>query len=253
MPKNRRDTILDIIKENGYVTVKYLCERLHYSTATINRDLNYLKNQKLIVRKGGGAEPIQQKYPPFVFRNEKMKDVKNKLAKEASKLITDNMTIFIDGSTTTQFIGKYITELKNLKVITNNMNLAVYLSDAGIEVFCLGGRICERPYVVGSFETAQQAATYNADILFFSTSSLSTDGKIKCGEAFFTLYKAMLENSKKTVYLADSSKLLFKASRNFCDFKEISTVVSDYDFSDETKKAYPKTEFILVKSEKITP
>ena len=246
MPKNRKDTILDIIKENGFVTVKYLCEKLHYSTATINRDLNYLQNQKLIIRKCGGAEPIQQKYPPLLLRNEKMKDVKARLAKEAAKLITDNMTIFIDGSTTTQFIGKYLTEFKNLKVITNNMNLAVYLSDIGIEVFCLGGRIQEQPYVVGSFETTQQAATYNADILFFSTSSMTTDGKIKCGETFFTLYKVMLENSKAKVYLADSSKLNFKASRNFCDFREISTVISDYKFSDETKNAYSETEFIEV-------
>ncbi len=249
MPKNRRDMILDIIKESGFVTVKYLCAKLHYSTATINRDLNYLKNQKLIVRKGGGAEPVQHKYPPFIFRTEKMKDVKNKLAKEASKLITDNMTIFIDGSTTSQFIGKYITEFKNLKVITNNLSLATFLSSEGIEVICLGGRICARPYVVGSFETAQQAATYNADILFFSTCSLASEGKIKCGETFFTLYKAMLENSKKRVFLADSSKLLFNASRNFCDFREISTVISDYNFSDETKAKYPQTEFILVNCE----
>lgn len=246
MIKNRQDTILDIIKENGFVTVKYLCKKLHYSTATINRDLNYLQNQKLIIRKKGGAEPVQPKYPPLFLRNEKMKGVKAKLAKEAAKLISDNMTIFIDGSTTTHLIGKYLAEFENLKIITNNMSLAVYLSDLGIEVFCLGGKIHERPYVVGSFETVQQAATYNADIVFFSTSSITADGKIKCGETFYTFYKTLLENSKKKVLLADSSKLEYSASRNFGTFNEITTIISDYDFSEETKAKFPNTEFITV-------
>ena len=40
--KERMDAILDILKVNGYVTVKFLIEKLHYSTATINRDLNML-------------------------------------------------------------------------------------------------------------------------------------------------------------------------------------------------------------------
>ncbi|MBR5459745.1 MAG: DeoR family transcriptional regulator [Clostridia bacterium] len=34
--KERLDEILEILKASGYVTVKYLTERLHYSTATVN-------------------------------------------------------------------------------------------------------------------------------------------------------------------------------------------------------------------------
>ena len=49
MSQKRIDQILDLMKQNGYVTVKFLCEKLHYSTATINRDLNELQKKKLIV------------------------------------------------------------------------------------------------------------------------------------------------------------------------------------------------------------
>ena len=41
------DAIVDILKQNGYVTVKYLTEELHYSNATVNRDLNLLEKQTL--------------------------------------------------------------------------------------------------------------------------------------------------------------------------------------------------------------
>lgn len=246
MPKNRRDMILDIIKENGFVTVKYLCENLHYSTATINRDLNYLKNQNLIVRKCGGAELPKSKYVPLVFRSEKMKNVKNILAKEAATLITDSMTVFIDASTTTQYLGKYLTKFKNLTVITNNLNLAIYLSNEGLTVIVLGGTIIERPYAVWGFEAAQQAATYNADIMFFSTASITSDGRIGGNP---NTIMAMMKNSKRIIYLADRSKIDYGSSRNLCDLSGVSAVISDYKFSDETKKAYPETQFIEVSCE----
>ena len=54
----RTEKILNLIKSNGYVTVKYLVENLHYSKATINRDLNILAQSGKIKRTYGGAEMI---------------------------------------------------------------------------------------------------------------------------------------------------------------------------------------------------
>jgi len=45
--KERIDLILKILQENGYVNVKYLCDKIGYSKATINRDLNYMEKQKI--------------------------------------------------------------------------------------------------------------------------------------------------------------------------------------------------------------
>ena len=55
--KERRDAILKIIEEQGHVTVKELVDKLFYSTATINRDLNLLKKQNLIVRSRSSKPP----------------------------------------------------------------------------------------------------------------------------------------------------------------------------------------------------
>ena len=131
MSQKRIDVILGIIKEQGYVTVKYLCDTLNYSTATINRDLNDLQKQKLIVRHYGGAELVKRKGVPLAFRYHKMRPAKRMIAKEAAKLIKDGMTVFIDGTTTTHYIGDYIKNIKNLTVITNNLNLASHLSESG--------------------------------------------------------------------------------------------------------------------------
>ena len=95
--KERIDAVYDIIKKNGYVTVKYLINEIHYSSATINRDLNMLEKQGLIRRSYGGAELIEKKVAPLTFRYHKMKATKEKMGKAAAELVNDGDIIFIDG------------------------------------------------------------------------------------------------------------------------------------------------------------
>lgn len=250
MSQKRIDLILNIIKEQGYVTVKYLCDELHYSTATINRDLNDLQKQKLIIRHYGGAELAAQKGTPLVFRYHKARPVKRQIAKKAAELIKDGMTVFIDGSTTTQYMGQYIKNIKNLTVITNNLNLASYLSEAGINCICLGGKINEPPYMIGGTDTVNHARTYTADLAFFSTIAMSTSGKILENDGYYDLRKAMVENSDKSVFLIDHQKIGTTASRILCDLSEIDVIVTDYIFPQEVKAEFPDTTFLEVKTPK---
>ena len=48
--KIRQDEILRILQTQGYATVRDLTAILHYSSATINRDLNILQNMGLVKR-----------------------------------------------------------------------------------------------------------------------------------------------------------------------------------------------------------
>ncbi len=249
MSEKRIDTILGIIKEQGYVTVKYLCDELHYSTATINRDLNDLQKKKLITRHYGGAELVKSKGTPLVFRYHKMRPVKRLLAKKASEFVKEGMTIFIDGSTTAQYIGQYIKNVKNLKVITNNLNLISYLSESGVKCICLGGDIIEAPYITGGIDAAFQAKSYHADLAFFSTGGISEDGKIYDG-VYLDLHRAMIDSSEKSIFLIDHKKLDVTGSRILSDLSEIDALVTDLKFSDEVKEKYKDTLFIEIETPK---
>lgn len=244
--KERLDTIVELIKKNGFVTVKFLTEELHYSTATINRDLNVLENSKTIRRIYGGAELTEQKQVALYFRNHKMRPVKNKIARTASECINDNDVIFIDCSTTAQHLGKYITNKKNLTVITNNITLASFLSEYDITVIILGGKIMEPPSMVYSRETVENAHKYGADKLFFSAGGVTPDGKISASEydAHNLLINAMMENASETYLLIDHEKLTEKSNNYICDLQKINTVICDFDFSEETKKKYSDTVFV---------
>ena len=247
MSEKRIDTILRIIKEQGYVTVKYLCNELHYSTATINRDLNDLQKKKLITRHYGGAEIAKTKGTPLAFRIHKMRPVKRLLAKKAAEFVGEGMTVFIDGSTTTQFIGQYIKDIKGVKVITNNLSLIPYLSENGVKCTCLGGEMAEPPHMTGGEETALQAKTYKADIAFFSTGGFSAEGEIYEGSIYYSLHTAMMENSEKSIFLTDHKKL-GKSNTRIFSFSKLSAIISDYKFSDEVKEKFKDTSFIEVET-----
>ena len=232
--KLRRNRILEIMRKQGFTTVSYLCEALHYSSATINRDLNLLEGQKLIKRSYGGAEFLENKSIPFPYRYNKEKKEKRLVAKKAASLVEDGDTIFIDATTTTQYMMHYLTEKKNIRVITPNIAIVSFLSEYNIEVICLGGNVVDPPHILGGEDTVLAASRYRADKAFIATCSISEDGLIGTRGGII-LQKTLMANSKKVYYLADHAKLNHSFNSIVCDLNEFSTVITDFEFPKETK------------------
>ena len=243
--KERLDTIMDILRKNNYVSVKYLTEELHYSNATVNRDLNILQKQKKIKRSYGGVELVESQGTPLVFRYHKMRPAKNRIAKKAAEYVCDGDTIFIDASTTAQYMAQYILMKKNLTVITNNMALVSYLSEYNINAICLGGKVVEVPSMLMGEDTVENASKYMVDKMFFSTSGISSDGKL-FGGVYNLLHKTVRENSDAVFYLTDSGKLNSKTKQILFDLNSVTHIISDYDFEDRLKEKYKEVEYIKV-------
>ena len=108
--QERMDQIIKILKKYGYVTVDYLVDQIRYSPASIRRDLTLLEKQGLVVRSYGGVSLKDSRGTPFKFRQHSMKTEKNAIAKFASSLVKNGDTIYIDTSSTTQYIGHFLTE-----------------------------------------------------------------------------------------------------------------------------------------------
>lgn len=241
----RQEAIVNILKKQGYVPVKYLVDMLHYSNATINRDLNLLKEKGLVKRTYGGVSLSSKgQYPSITMRQHLMKKEKRLICKIAAEQVCDGDIIFIDGSTTAQYMAPYLIGHKNITVITNNISLVEYLSDHAIHVICLGGQVLEPPSMLCSNETVEFASRFVANKMFFSTGNFTPEGTIdSC--AYDLLRRTMMKHSDKVYYLADHKKASSSIRKILCDFSEIDTVISDYNFSTETKTAFPNTEFIF--------
>lgn len=243
--KGRQDKIIEILEKQGYVTVKYLTEELHYSSATINRDLNALQTRQLVTRSHGGVELVHSGYIPIFFRAHKMRAEKREIGRCAASFVQNDDTIFIDGSTTAQCMEPYLIHRKNLTVITNNIVLAANLSTYDIRIICLGGTIVEAPSMLYGPETVENAHKYKVDKMFFSTGAVSSGGMISSG-LYDLMFRAIAKNAGEIFYLVDHRKTDQPFNSIYCDFSDVDYVISDYHFSEKTKENYPATKFITV-------
>ena len=241
----RTDKILEILNQCKYTTVDHLVKELHYSPATIRRDLTHLENIGLVKKSYGGV-CINDATRPVSVRKHQNTEEKIKMCREAAELISDRTSIFIDGSTTTCFMRSFLDSPKDLVVTTSNLKLAIDLEAMGIECYTTGGRVVDTNMLAGVY-AVDTVSKMNFDMCFFSAESISKDGNI-CdrGELFADLRRMVIKRSKKAVCLCDSNKLGSTSFLCLASLGDVDYVISGGTFSPEWKEQFPGTKFITV-------
>lgn len=228
----RQEKILEILRKKKSCSVTELAQSLCFSTATIRRDLNMLAKQ-MKVRKTFGGAVIVERYcteVPIAVRRDENAGVKERLCQTASRLIQDNMTLFIDASTTTEYLLPYLETHKGLTVVTNNPDIPAKLSGTEVTVYSTGGKFLHQSNsYVGEF-ARNMLRSVNADLLFFSARGIGLDGKVTISSTEDDVHKVMIENSAKTCLLIDSSKIGTCFPFTFCRLQEVDVVVTDKPF-----------------------
>ncbi len=241
----RMDEIMKIVKKNHYVTVDYLVKEIKYSPASIRRDLTILQKQGLVTRSYGGVTFKDANNSPFKFRQHSMKTAKHAIAAKAATLVNNGDVVFVDGSSTCQYLGRFLIEKKGITVITCNMILADFLSENGIETYCTGGKVVEYPGILGGYIMINSLSSFRVDIAFFASAAFSPDGQILAmGEGGVSCHHAFRKCAKQLAYLCGSDK--FGANGKFASFdlNKVDYFISDKSVSDELKQEYKNTTFL---------
>lgn len=228
LPVERQNRILEIIAQRQSVSVDDLCNTLYSSGATIRRDLKILENSGLIRRTHGGAVYIgggARDFPMMMRENEHL-DLKAKIAKKALPLIQDGQTLFMDSSSTVCQLAQQLAasgHLHDLRVITNGLKTATILSKAeGVRVYMTGGALRENAMSLIGTHAQEFASRFHADWAFISCRGVSTEvGITDANEDESSLKSVYIRNAKRTVVLADSSKI---GQQFFCKLANLSDV-----------------------------
>ena len=237
MFKNQRhEELLDILKKEGFAEVRSLSERLYASQPTIRRDLNLLEKQGYVHRSHGGAILADDRnHTPVSFRRGTKPKEKMRICRLAATLAEPGNVIFTDASTTASYLAELLPDDRDLTVVTNGYPICRALSERGIRTFSTGGRLLtESMAFVGSI-AEETVSSFNADLLFFSASSLDESGTVSdYSEEETALRRLMLRRSRQSVFLCDSGK--FNSSSAFRSFSlsEIDYTVTDYPLPPQT-------------------
>ena len=128
----RRHRILELLREEGRVTVEDLAGRFATSLVTIRTDLATLEASGALERTHGGALLRREDGDlPISVKQTRHHAEKVRIAKFAASLIQDGETIILDSGTTTAEIARQIRrlEVRSINVITNALNIAMLLAD----------------------------------------------------------------------------------------------------------------------------
>lgn len=248
-PKNvmlyeeRRDKILQILNETKYTTVPELADKLHFSESTIRRDLKKLEQERMVYCAHGGI--TSNIHPnletPLQLRLSTNRHTKSIIARRAADMVEDNMIVMMDASTSVMEMIPYLRNKKNLTIITCCLSTAIQVSELlDCTLICTGGRY-HAP--VGSLVGVSAEATIRnwfADIMFFSVNSIDpVNGLTDQGEEVAHMKSVMLNQTRKAVLLADSSKF-GQTSAFRLTHAPITYIITNSDprFDDECWKEY---------------
>jgi DeoR family transcriptional regulator, aga operon transcriptional repressor len=242
--EDRRDQILLEVRKKGTITLEELMKRLGASSASIRRDLSALQQQGLVRRTHGGAmliEPLL--YEPFRYdslfqtRAQHRPAEKRRIGAAAAELIREHETIGFTAGTTTTQVARNIRNRRNIRVITNAINIAMELCNCeGLQTFVTGGVV----QWAGSFSLVGQAAInflneIYLDKVFISACGVDLRRGVTVIEPEESLtFRAMVQQAKTRIVVADSTKLGALTPAFVCPISDIHVLVTDTRASDKT-------------------
>ena len=230
LKEERYDKILEILEKENYVSAHKLSKLLYVSLPTVRRDLTELALRRQIIRSHGGAKKIQNEHivAPLDFRKTINSAEKRKLCRKAAEFVQDNDIVFVDASTTTLQIAEFLSERKNLTVITNGIPLAATLVKKGLKTYCTGGEIFENSLAnFGSF-AEDFIQKFNIDVLIFSCHGVNEKGILTDPSLPETqIRKTAIAQSKKTVFLCDETKLRLSAPFNLVPIQKMDHIITN--------------------------
>ena len=238
----RRDKILDMIREDGQAKVADLSRIFKVTEVTIRQDLERLEQEGLIRREHGGAILNQDRdsYGEPQLMNLQNMEAKRIIATEAVKLINDGDTIILDSGSTTTEIAKLIRNFRNLTVITNALNIARILSaNSSINLNVTGGEFKSPTLSLTGDKAAAFFDGIHADKLFLATAGIS----LKAGLTYPSLSdlvvkKAMIESADNVYLVADSTKIGKSSFASLGALSMVDYIITDSNITQEHKKLF---------------
>ena len=204
----RLNAILEQVGVSGRVDVADLAGRLGVSGATVRRDLQALSRSQLLVRTHGGAVSQQTDAEvPARVKAVLRQPEKRRIARAADRLVGEGAVVGMTGGSTTLELARVLVGRRGLTVVTNSLDVASELAgNAGIRLVMIGGIVRRSRELVGpAAET--MLANYHLDLAFIGVDGLSAEGCTTYDEMEATTDAAFLQQARRRVVVADSSKI----------------------------------------------
>lgn len=226
----RTSRIMEILSKRKVIPTVQLESLLFCSTSTLRRDLIALEKEGKIIRTHGEVRLVTTNNVEYAYSARSLEESagKQKIAETASTFLADNLSLFIDSSSTAATLVPYFSKLNNLSIVTNGIEIARQLNNFdNITLFFCGGHIgYGTNSALGDFAT-QFIDNFHADVAFFSCRGLDRFATYEANHNQALFKQHMIANSSTSILLADHSKFNTTHYFKLANYTALDYIITD--------------------------
>jgi len=252
MKHERIKNIENYLIENESASLDKLCDIFNVSKNTIRRDIAELQKNGIIRKVYGGVTlNIKENTVPFQKRSSQHVHAKSKIGVLASNLVNDGDIIFVDSGSTTVHMIQNLSELENITIITNSLNVIVEASAyPNINVISTGGILQRKTNSFAGIATVNFLKSLNISKAFMATTGISIDkGVTNTTYLEAEIKKSVVAISAQVIVLADHTKFDHSAFMRYCSLGDIDFFVTDKEPSYTYKDFFERNSVTLLYNE----
>lgn len=176
----RQAMIAEMLYHHDYLNVDDLSCQFSVTSQTIRRDLQVLTEKGIARRRHGGVERlVLTKNQTYISRQVLNSSAKHRIAAKVAQHIPDGVSLAFSIGTTPEVVAQALLQHKDLRVVTNNLNIAMLMTaNSSFEITIAGGRVRndDRDVIDGGAEKLFSA--YRFDIGIFGVAGIDEDGAL---------------------------------------------------------------------------
>ena len=230
-PNPRQTDILGRVRELGSASVESLAEQFGVTLQTVRRDVQLLSDAGLLSRFHGGARLPGSTTENIAYRQRKLLNeaAKHRIACAVADAVPDGCSLIINIGTTTEAIARELLRRKGLRVITNNLNVALILAaNPDFEVIVAGGAVRSRDNAIVGEATVAFIRQFKVDIGLIGISSIEADGTLRDFDyREVSVARAIIEQSRAVWLGADHSKFNRPAMVELARIDQLDVLFTD--------------------------
>lgn len=233
--KRQRD-ILVLAEEEGYVSVDDLAKTFNVTQQTIRSDINTFCDKDLLTRAHGGAFFSKAHNYAYKSRKSLASDEKKDIADAVANIIPNNSSVVLGNiystksGTTTEQVAESLYSHKDLKVITNDINIVnIFTQFDNAEIWLAGGKVRNIDSAVIGINTAEFIKQFKVDYAVVGVSAIDNDGALMDFDYEDVLVsKAIFNHCRKLILVADNFKFDSTAPMLIGNISEIDILVTNF-------------------------
>ena len=223
--------ILEILKEQQQISIQELSRMLNVSPITIRRDIIILEQRTLLQRLHGKVITIEaSNFNESSIMHRGTVNVRSKkaIAQKAHLLIKEDMTLFLDNSTTVLQMIPFLKKFRSIRVITNSIAVTRELERMGnVQLIVLGGELNRHYGLFFSPYFKKLLNKYYFNIAFLGTTGLSKLGTMELDTYTADFKNQVTKQTDQTVVLCDYHKVQKNNGILSIPYKNISLIITN--------------------------